>query len=396
MANNNYLFVISKYFMSIYLGLSCIYWLPYLDTFLLENIKAFILAVSLISFWIFILGNKLDRLPANHFNLTTYFLLIIFACPGFIQSELFIGLKKFFDISIGFLFIYTFYLFEKQDNSGFKILLSSFRIFSFFIFIHVFICFTGIINLSPPSIHGFLDFSEVGFNFSRTGWSNSVALFFCFFFFYVHNKKNTYFLIIICLFSQYLSGGRLGLLSSIIILLLYTANSSGKGRNLFFIMMFSPFIVYFLDFIIIHLRIDRLLGNNLDFYSLNYFTANRLHGDWLGILKILENPFLGHGFKNVNLLNDISFRGEIHNVWIKLGTESGVLLPSIFLYKCIKILYDYYKNLNDNSTVVLYLIIVCGVIQSMFEPNVLIGSFQNSAIWWATLGVLLVRKTKKI
>ena len=44
---------------------------------------------------------------------------------------------------------------------------------------------------------------------------------------------------------------------------------------------------------------------------------------------------------------------------------------------------------NRAKTVVLTLIVVSGVIASLLEPNVLVGSFQYAAIWWAAAGILV-------
>jgi hypothetical protein len=80
--------------------------------------------------------------------------------------------------------------------------------------------------------------------------------------------------------------------------------------------------------------------------------------------------------------------------------ESGVLLPIVFfaiicvvLQKALRLA----RNLRGDALgrddrlfmLSLILIVLSGVVLSFFEPNVLIGAFQNSAIWWAAAGTIL-------
>ena len=88
---------------------------------------------------------------------------------------------------------------------------------------------------------------------------------------------------------------------------------------------------------------------------------------------------------------------EIHNLWIKWAAYTGVLGPLMMAVVVIAILRIGVKNLSAAwrlardrlAAISLCLILIAGAIATMFEPNVLVGSFQLTALWWAAAGSAL-------
>ena len=136
------------------------------------------------------------------------------------------------------------------------------------------------------------------------------------------------------------------------------------------------------------------------------FTASRVTTLRKGIEGVQERPFTGHGLRAETML---THRGlvwdrteplppvEIHNLWIKWAAYTGVLGPLMMAAVVIAILRIGVKNLSAAwrlsrdrlAAISLCLILIAGAIATMFEPNVLIGSFQLTALWWAAAGSAL-------
>lgn len=134
------------------------------------------------------------------------------------------------------------------------------------------------------------------------------------------------------------------------------------------------------------------------------FTASRVTTLRKGINGVQERPFTGHGLRAKTMLTE---RGEvwgrtpppveIHNLWIKWAAYTGVLGPLMMAAVVIAILRIGVKNLSAAwrlardrlAAVSLCLILLAGAIATMFEPNVLVGSFQLTALWWAAAGSAL-------
>ena len=157
---------------------------------------------------------------------------------------------------------------------------------------------------------------------------------------------------------------------------------------------FAVIAIVLADRLLQHLRIDDLLQYGSVFALLDDFSASRLAGYVLAWEHIRARPILGYGFGQVLLTIPHIGVFEIHNLWLKLATESGVLPgPFFFLIVVIRVLWSTRRSIavqphgGGRSTLTsLVLIILVGLLVSQFEPGVLLGSFQNSAVWWAAMG----------
>ena len=132
----------------------------------------------------------------------------------------------------------------------------------------------------------------------------------------------------------------------------------------------------------------------------NAFTANRVTSLRTGIEKIRERPLTGHGLKQITVryeaFGKVRF-AEIHNLWIKWAAYTGIFGPIMMAVVAVAILRIGVKNLSVTwrlardrmSAAALCLILIVGAVSTMFEPNVLVGSFQLTALWWAAAGCAL-------
>jgi len=236
------------------------------------------------------------------------------------------------------------------------------------------------------SYDGSMRLHKVGFSTTRTGWSSGLACCAVFmtwlFLITSHKKRYIYLLTFFCIvFSQLASGGRGGLLASLFgALLLYVYY--GKLHYVIGIALIGAvFASMNMDMLTTHLRFDRLSDS-----SGADFTSGRLD-HFLLALEVIKNPIdlifgLGpHGYKEYFTLQSIS--NEIHNVWMRLLVEYGLLLPSFILsYFFYSMVNFYLVNRHDKKSIGALAVLISGFIPTMVEPNAIVFSYQNYLIWW--------------
>jgi len=131
--------------------------------------------------------------------------------------------------------------------------------------------------------------------------------------------------------------------------------------------------------------------------SIDYLSTRRLQGYIIGLKRLWERPFLGHGLHQVKLYIPYRPPVEIHNLWLKWGVYSGVLAPTLLLAMVASILRAGWRIYRDGTRTekerdmsgALGLIIIAGLVVSLLEINIPLGAFQLSAIWWAAAGSLV-------
>jgi O-antigen ligase len=150
-----------------------------------------------------------------------------------------------------------------------------------------------------------------------------------------------------------------------------------------------------------HLRFDRLQGVGTRYERLNSFSAGRIEGYRQAIALAAQRPLHGHGFGNYQLKYDgASASTEVHNLWLRMLVEAGIALPMIFLMLATSVLLASYRRMRwckrhnrDSkltwSSAALSAVIVTGMVLASVEPNVLLGSYQNSSIWWVCVGIVI-------
>ncbi len=131
--------------------------------------------------------------------------------------------------------------------------------------------------------------------------------------------------------------------------------------------------------------------------DLESLSAYRLQGWILGLEKIAERPFLGHGLRQVSYQSRSNKPVEIHNVWIKWAAYTGVLAPvwllvmmAFILRAGRRVLRDVHRTAAEREGVAaLRSVVVAGLLLAMVEPNIPLGVFQGVAVWWAVAGSLV-------
>lgn len=112
-------------------------------------------------------------------------------------------------------------------------------------------------------------------------------------------------------------------------------------------------------------------------------TGGRVEGYLIALDLFLSAPLSGQG--TIVLLDYGMGYESIHNVWIKLVSERGLVLASAFLLLIAILIL---RGLLDKALGRLIIIFPCGALflSSFFEPTVFMGNFYSSAFFWILLG----------
>lgn len=388
--------------LCIYLGLAPVYWVPVVSPQHLHAFKLTLLGAAVAIYWAYALLKKRIIFPPAWAGWGGFILLVAASTPGLLQASSNTLVERSFDIVMGYVMLWTAYgifIELRQSRSVLALAGASLLMFSLITLLPL-VHPVFSIN-APPEFHR-RSVQSIGFGGTRTGWSNALSLYFPLVFGYVAYKVRTSqrkFVGLaavagIFLGSQLVVGGRAGLLGSLvaIFILIRPAVNIVAGAGIAGTLGLSA---YFLrDYIAAHLRLDRIVSTSDTFQSLDNFSAGRLEGYVQALELIGTRPLLGHGFGEYTLEG---LSGEIHNLWLRLAVESGVVLPIILLvialYLVTGMSSQYGRALWRAEERVwisaLEASMAAGLIVSLLEPNAILGTFQNSAMWWAAGGAAL-------
>lgn len=394
--------VISPVLM-LYLGLAPIYWLPGISFELLGLVKIilFVVAAGLL-FLAGIVGDR-ARLPAGLLGPAGLGLSLLATAGGIFQSEMALAINVTKDYLLVFSTLWMFYLLAQMNIDAERILMGASALVAL-------ACAPVFASkyLGGPDFAGPAQFVAdhlwiSGFSSLRTGWSNGIALYVAPLLL-VLVRPARYAVLLRCfavlgvcaiILSQITVAGRAGMLASVLIVVFAFAARGYRKTLVVMSIAVAVFVVSNLDLVASHLRITRDYTASRGTDDMDTISAGRLQGDIVGIQRALESPFIGHGLGEA-----VVGGGEIHNVWIRLANESGLLAPLVLLIVVVMVSRRALflsrqsgddRNQRFRSNVYLG-VILGGLVMTMLEPRVLLGTFQISVMWWAFAGLAVAAK----
>lgn len=395
----------------LYLGVAPVFWLPNLDFSTIQTIKYALIYMAVGATFIIAIFKRSMHFSWGIAGLSGFGLVLIFSLPAVFLSELSTGLSRIIDLLYAVIVFSSFFLLTRAKYNVEKIFKISALILSCFAAYSLAGMLSG--GSSPwrqPAELGTFDVTAAGFGGLRTGWSNGLSLYMAFSLIWIYSKKprNIFIKVLAAIImaglifsSQYMVGGRAGLLSSIFIFLILAHYLIPPANRALVYIAFSVVTAAAAGQAVYeHLRIDRLMSDeNASVDKLDHFSANRITTYRFAIKKIGESPLFGHGFGRVNVVGD----SEIHNVWLKHAAEAGLFFLASELLLIWKLMVPLpgvkrarksQRALTDNARLYLFCwaTLFGGLIISMLEPRMLFGSFQSSAIWWCAAGALAALK----
>lgn len=409
-----------------FLGLAPAAWLPGIGPTALYNFKVGLVAFLTIATWTHAAASGRFRLPIGLAGPAGLLMLILAASFGFVQGDSETLLRRLAEFLMPFATLWSFYILSFSPQTGVNVLTRASLLVAALALMVTMQASFGIPGWRAPAEFHTLPLTVVGFEARRTGWSNGVALYGAFALLVVGRAAKGSWIktsfaaicILAIVSSQYVVGGRAGLVASIAMVMLISAIALPR-RAFISVSLAGVLIVASMGAGIVedardHLRFDRLsAGENSTFDEFNSFSAGRLGAYIVALDMITESPIVGQGFG----AEDARYGGaEIHNLWLRLAVEGGLPLALTFIAIVVYIivtkqpsagrqrvanglgprLEDGELNLKVVSRV-LIAALLGGLLITMFEPRMLIGSFQKSAAWWAAAGLLLgIRRSRGV
>jgi hypothetical protein len=428
--------LLTVWLLAIYLGLSPVYWLPGIGVGPLRTVKMTMIVAALAFIWAaaFVQRGSV-RLPRGLFGPLGFVLLIAVGIPGFYFAAPGEVSNSLNDFLMCYAMLWSVFIAGDIGLDLRRVLLLSCLIVVLFCLPVLTSATTGFPSLRAPFEFGATQLPVAGFGARRTGWSNGIALYVPIAFLFMHKEGSVGLSRIavalalagIIIATQLTVGGRAGVLASALAIIALALTESGAQRKLMFTFVVAVAALGVADLalrggdggsgdsdnrrlteIVTHLRADRLAGQGT-FQKWNSFSAGRLGAYRYGLGKAMERPFIGYGFGNAIYRGD-----EIHNLWLKLWLESGILLPITLLAGIVALVLPSQRQVpravtplsskaptaasikSQDSQVrrICAIIVAQGLLLSLFEPNALIGSFQATAMWWVAAGILCHRAVR--
>lgn len=366
-------------FFAIYLGLSPIYWLPYVAPIFFIVVKNFLFIYILLCGLYFSIRNNKQfeiKIPGGYpifFILIFMFFLVL---PNFLfgnNENNFNTLMNLIQI-IFFLIASRFIVYYKKVSFVIRL---SLLVLSVFVVLSVLLMLTLPLEVNPYNED--LTLLETGFGGVRTGWTPSIGLFIPFILMF----SKSYILLLIYLFSQMLTGGRAGFYLSILAvpLLVFIERSWRiKTRFIFIIVIIFLGLYIYNPSYFESFRVFTSLSGGEDADDFSSGRISLINEAWS---SIMNSPFLGNSMH-------ASFAGDnVHNVFLKGWVYYGL---SYFVCSILAIFYIFliwikrFKRLkiyNDKKFfIILLIILLSGFFVGMVEPSIIFGNFTNFSIWW--------------
>lgn len=400
-----------------YFSLAPLAWLPidWITPFFLYTLKLCLIGSGVVITWTqAFLGNRF-RLPAGILGLSGLLIMFILCSPGFIQAEsIGLAISRCTDIVLGFVVLWTIYIYVESGRDIMRPLCGAAIVVGILCFIAMMASFFEVLNFHAPSVFEGRSVTEIGFGGKRGNWSNGVALYLMPLLYWLNQKPKGLILrtvLGVCMVgiigSQFLVSGRTGLLASLFLLFCTVFFVFKNYRYFIFLAGLLSILLIFTEMNIGNLFYDQFRLKNLEragagaatLETIDALSTGRVAQFSTTLALIGERPLVGYGFgKSV-------YGMDVHNLWLRLGFESGILFSIFFFFVALQIVrtgstqsrYSYrvenqksYIREHESNSLKLYkYTIYSGVLMSMLQPNVILGSFQVTAIWWVVAGILV-------
>ncbi len=409
---------LAPWLLSVFLGLSPVYWLPGISINDLRKFEWIIVLVALA----LVFGSELLKgrrpFPAGLLGPLGFAGLLLLWVPGLAQANQPSKVSELiFDLIQCFVFFWCFYCLARGGGDIRSIFRWAFVIFVFLAGITLFGTLLNTPDWQSPCLWG--DVDKNGLSIKYSTWSADLVFFVPvagLLFLPAGNRWPSLWKfaaiagVIIIVGSQFVSGGRTGILSSLLVLAAFTLLSSSRQLAAMMVLAGLLLSIPFLDESCAqHLRLHYLtvpesylpdisIQNQDDpaLRRLDHVSARRIQGYLLGLEKFMEDPLLGDGYKRFWLDNPYRGRARVHNFWLNWAIYTGIAAPLLFLLMVALMLRAGWRLFRDKSRLaeereaaaLLGLILLSGLVISMLEYNIPIGVFRAIAVWWAAAGCL--------
>lgn len=384
--------------LTAYSILAPVYWLPGVTFSVISSLKLGLFACAIASAILIASSSKI-RVPLGLWGIGLFPLVLLSAITGLTQTDPAGVSRTVFDIGL-----VTAALLCGIIAGQLPVSLTKY--FRFYIVATAAIAILAIL-VAPTRISitsASLSEGVVGFATGRTGWSNGLALpavlaaSLALLPRQPRNIRLLYLICFSCIFASQISvAGRAGILAVVLTLVicagplkLFGGFKAQSGLGLA-VTLFVAVIYFNYGSISDYLRFEGYQRGDRSY--IDNLSSGRISTYQIAWRLITERFFLGYGFTHWEQTG-LWERNFVHNVWLKYLYQSGIIyFISLFVLKTGILLRSikWDKIQNDAREVAFSPVIIAGLIITMLEPSMLIGSFQKSAVWWFIGGIAIGR-----
>ena len=398
--------------LAFYLGLSPVYEVWGIGEFELRILKAAVLAGGLGTVFVISIVREDMQLPTGLPGPLGFGVLALLSVPGMVQAaRVPLAIHYAVDIVFAAGVLWCFYILARTERNINRVLVGALAVLSVFAAVHL-----AVAIIANPDLRGACDWepgqlSTYGAHYA--GWSVSMALFLpvaalllpaVWKFGRVPTIALASVLACVLLGSQFVSGGRTGIVAAVVTVVTLAVMRPTRALALAVMGIVAIAAVgLFDDSCSRHLNLDRVSGlvgaTDTGVSDLNALGTGRLAGYRVALRKIAERPLLGHGLGQVTVEGVHRPSVEIHSLWLKWAAYCGILAPLWFAamigavcLRGLRLLRCNGQGLEGRTqAAALLLVLLGGLVASLLQPNALVGSMQYTALWWAAAGILLGR-----
>ena len=364
------------YILTLYFVLSIVNWLPILDNNVVRILK-YIIFIYIFLYELFLFGLKE---PSNFLSRRGLLLILVSMLPGIALS---FDYTPIVDILIPFLMLW---IFNYKKQFYFKVLYNASMVVALMCIFSIMAYYTGLFDMTPNGPWT-ASFGASGFGGYRTGYSNSLFLFIPFLVFWHRVKRKSIIshetiIIFLILITQYISGGRAGILASLVVIIIWLRISIPVKAIMFALVL----IAFQSESVQEQLRV---IDYDTDDEAINKLSSGRFFLNTYYFTKFQESPLFGYGFGEKP--STIIMGTEAHIVWLRNVIDGGIFYLALLFYVFIEI----YRKAKNNKTLTVeekklfYSIFLTTLIITFLEPNYLIGSVQGEVVYWLIISLIL-------
>lgn len=374
----------------LYVGTGPVYWLPWIDPRIVYGVKVFLFAIIAAYPMLVNFTSQKGRglfFPGGNTTFLLFFFFSVFSIPasvlGIQNGDFEAVIRRLFNTLQIIVFLYSCGYAIKRHFIQ-EIVKKS--VLTISIVCAVSMAAIVLMPNYPSPLNEELSLFQTGFGGSRTGWAPSIALYLPWLYSLNLLSATITLLALAAIVGNQISVvGRAGLLASFIPFGLWGWLS--RRWKIFIISVAGLSVAIF--YAIFNAETLRLsLGGMSGTDGLDEFSSGRWEQYEVAMRAIMDNPFLGYG------IGRLYYDGEywtIHNIILRFAVEGGVinamLIIAIILIPILRTFRRVRGRNTSASTLAAVLTVISGVINAMFEPEGMFGTFNQVCFWWVCYAI---------
>jgi len=368
-----------------FLGLAPVYWTPWTGVVSTEVVKAGLIILVFLVGGLYVHSKRSIAFYRSPFIYLSFAVLLVITAFGVINGNLDEVIYREASIVLAFGFMWCCYVVLLHVEL--RHIARSYML----IFVMAYVLWFVYSALRPGEnnpINSLLRVNETGFSGNRIQWSVSISMFLAWLL--IGSKRALMFRIVVsilCIAGQIMVASRSGFVGTLIVFVALSVRNL-RLKRVPLILAAAGGLMYFISSHLDELRLAT--GDFGSTNSINELSTGRLANYEKGLELISSHPLLGTGIGNGHVQTAMGYL-MIHNIILRFAVEGGLFYAIALVILFIVALRCAWATFRGGSSFhsAAAVVVVIGVVISMVEPEVPLGSFYINAMWWFSLAVCI-------